>query len=143
MTLLALLLIPAPAAPFRSFPLVGPPLTPRRSFLRSAAEVQKKSAAEAADIATASEASRERAAQQAAEAATGGDGFTIDIRTGEKVYIESGTKRKYRLGPPPDFTKLYEDEKAKKAYGGAGSFVQGGATTYTSGGREGVTTPRS
>ena len=102
---------------------------------KAAAAANKQSAAEAAAIAAASEAGRTKAAQQAAEAATGGDGFTVDIKTGEKVYVESGTKRKYRLGA--DGTKLYEDEKAKKAYGGSSTFMQGGATSYNSGGRVG------
>ncbi|KAL1519986.1 hypothetical protein AB1Y20_023468 [Prymnesium parvum] len=90
-------------------------------------------AAEAAMVAAAMEGSRANAAKQAGEAAAGGDGFTVDIRTGELVYVESGTKRKYRLGPHGN--KLYEDEKSGPAYGGATTFLQAGATSYNSGGR--------
>uniref|UniRef100_A0A7S3ADW6 LIM zinc-binding domain-containing protein n=1 Tax=Haptolina ericina TaxID=156174 RepID=A0A7S3ADW6_9EUKA len=89
---------------------------------------------EAADVAAAAEIGRAKAAQQAAEAATGGDGFTIDIKTGEKVYVEAATKRKYRLGPEG---KLYEDEKVKKSYGGATGFNLGGKTSWNDAGRAG------
>ena len=44
------------------------------------------------------------------------DPFIVDVRSGEKVYIESETKRKYRLGA--DGGKVYADEKARPVYGG-------------------------
>ena len=47
------------------------------------------------------------------------------MRTGEKVYIEGGTSRKYRL--KDDGTKAYEDEKPRPVYGGAATWAQGGA----------------
>ena len=50
---------------------------------------------------------------------------TVDVRTGEKVYIEGGTSRKYRL--KDDGTKAYEDEKPRPVYGGAATWAQGGA----------------
>ena len=40
-----------------------------------------------------------------------------------------------RLGP--DGSKLYEDEKKKKSYGGASGFVQGGTTSWNDAGRSG------
>ena len=51
--------------------------------------------------------------------ASGEDRFLIDIKTGEQIFIESGTNRKYRLR---DGEKAYEDLKPKKAYGGAASW---------------------
>ena len=50
------------------------------------------------------------------------DPFTIDIRSGEKVYIEADSKRKYRLGV--DGEKKYDDEKQKKVLGGGGGSWQ-------------------
>jgi hypothetical protein len=49
-----------------------------------------------------------------------GDPFTIDVKTGEKIFIEPETKRKYRRGP--DGAKAYEDERPKPKYGGATSW---------------------
>ena len=59
------------------------------------------------------------------QGAAGGDRYTVDVRTGEKVYIEGGTSRKYRL--KDDGTKAYEDEKPRPVYGGAATWAQGGA----------------
>ena len=50
---------------------------------------------------------------------SGEDRFLIDVKTGEQIFIESGTNRKYRLR---DGEKAYEDLKPKKAYGGAASW---------------------
>lgn len=46
----------------------------------------------------------------------GSDPFTVDVRTGEKVYVESETRRKYRMGE--DGVKKYDDERPKPKYGG-------------------------
>ena len=59
---------------------------------------------EAADVAAAAEIGRAKAAQQAAEAATGGDGFTIDIKTGEKVYVEYAQPGSEPAGTEPAAT---------------------------------------
>ena len=45
---------------------------------------------------------------------SGEDPFTIDVRTGEQIFIEHGTKRTYRLGQGG--AKLYDDLKPKKVY---------------------------
>ena len=50
--------------------------------------------------------------------------FTLDPRTFEKVYIEPGTRRKYRLAEDGT-TKKYEDEKVKPKYGGATTWKMG------------------
>ena len=51
---------------------------------------------------------------------SGEDRFLLDVRTGEQIFIEAGTGRKYRLGEGGK--KLYEDLKPKKTYGGGGSW---------------------
>ena len=81
--------------------------------------------AAAAAAAAASAGGMAGAARLAGEAAAGGDRYTVDVRTGEKVYIEGGTSRKYRL--KDDGTKAYEDEKPRPVYGGAATWAQGGA----------------
>ena len=53
---------------------------------------------------------------------SGEDRFLIDVKTGEQVFIEAGTDRKYRLGEGGK--KLYEDLKPKKTYGGGGGSWQ-------------------
>lgn len=51
---------------------------------------------------------------------SGEDRFVIDVRTGEQVFIEQGTNRKYRLSEGG--AKLYDDLKPKKVYGGGGTW---------------------
>ena len=46
----------------------------------------------------------------------GADKYRIDVTNFEKIYIESGTRREYRLGA--DGVKRYEDERARPKYGG-------------------------
>ena len=53
---------------------------------------------------------------------SGEDRFLIDVKTGEQIFIEAGTDRKYRLGEGGK--KLYEDLKPKKTYGGGGGSWQ-------------------
>lgn len=78
----------------------GKPLCAQHAQLASAVDPEKarktKAAAIAAAAASAADGRSERAAELAAEDAAGGDGFVIDMRTGERVYVESGTRRKYR-----------------------------------------------
>jgi len=63
------------------------------------------------------------ALQLSAEAAASHDTFTVDPRTGTKVFIESATKRRYRF--QDDGSKAYDDEKPKKVYGGATTWMTG------------------
>ena len=66
------------------------------------------------------EVNRDQSMFQGGLVKSGEDRFTIDVRTGEQVFIEQGSNRKYRLGE--DGVKKYDDEKKKKVYGGGGSW---------------------
>jgi hypothetical protein len=52
----------------------------------------------------------------------GPDKYRIDVSNHEKIFIESGTRREYRIR---DGVKAYEDERVRPKYGGNTTWRQG------------------